>query len=176
MAYTFAAAQGRTIGASLFDPSFLDECRSQLEGGRVLIPTDARGLVAGQAFGTGGGSDPALAFDENIPDGSVGLDIGPTSIASFVGVIERAATVLWNGPMGVFEDERFSAGTEAIARAVASSNAVSVVGGGDSVAALQSYGLDGAFSFVSTGGGASLEFVEFGDLPGLRALRESEFH
>jgi phosphoglycerate kinase len=173
MAYTFAAAQGRSIGSSLFDPSFLDECRSLLEGGAVLIPTDATGLLAGQAFGTGGGADPALAFGEDIPDGSVGLDIGPQTIEAFVSAVGGAATVLWNGPMGVFEDERFAAGTEAVARAVASSNAVSVVGGGDSVAALQSYGLDGAFSFVSTGGGASLEFVELGDLPGLKALRES---
>jgi phosphoglycerate kinase len=173
MAYTFAAAQGRSIGDSLFDASFLDECRSLLEGATVRIPTDARGLVAGQPFGPKGGDDPVLSFDENIPDGSVGLDIGPRSSEAFVSVIEGAATVLWNGPMGVFEDERFGAGTEAVARAVASSNAVSVVGGGDSVAALQSYGLDGAFSFVSTGGGASLEFVELGDLPGLKALRES---
>jgi phosphoglycerate kinase len=91
-------------------------------------------------------------------------------------VIANAATILWNGPMGVFEDERFAGGTEAVARAVAKSDAVSVVGGGDSVAALRAFGLEGDISFVSTGGGASLELVEHGDLPGLRALRESPFN
>ena len=91
-------------------------------------------------------------------------------------MIAGAATILWNGPMGVFEDERFSSGTEAVARAVAASEAVSVVGGGDSVAALQTFGLEGDVSFVSTGGGASLELVELGDLPGLKALRESPFN
>jgi phosphoglycerate kinase len=96
--------------------------------------------------------------------------------ATFIEAISGAATILWNGPMGVFEDPRFSRGTEAIARAVASSHAVSVVGGGDSVAALQSYGLEGDVTFVSTGGGASLELVELGDLPGLRALRESKWN
>jgi phosphoglycerate kinase len=175
MAYTFAAAQGRTIGDSLVDPSFLDECAALLEGGTVLIPCDALGLATGQPFGTGGGKDPVFAFGSDIPDGYVGLDVGPASVEAFIAAIKGAATILWNGPMGVFEDARFAAGTEAVARAVASSNAVSVVGGGDSVAALQSYGLEGAVSFVSTGGGASLEFVELGDLPGLRALRESRF-
>ncbi|MGD0054281.1 MAG: phosphoglycerate kinase [Acidimicrobiales bacterium] len=175
MAYTFCVAQGRTIGASLVDGSFLDECRELLAGSKVLIPTDSRGLEVGQPFGGAGGPDPALTFGADIPDGFLGLDIGPAAIEAFVAVIASAATVLWNGPMGVFEDARFGAGTEAVARAVAASGAVSVVGGGDSVAALQAYGLDGAFSFVSTGGGASLEFVELGDLPGLAALRESPF-
>jgi phosphoglycerate kinase len=88
----------------------------------------------------------------------------------------KAATILWNGPMGVFEDPRLSAGTEAVARAVAASSAVSVIGGGDSVAAIQGYGLEDQVSFVSTGGGASLEFVELGDLPGLDALRASKWN
>jgi phosphoglycerate kinase len=102
----------------------------------------------------------------------MGLDIGDESIASFTKVIAGAKTILWNGPMGVFEDERLRKGTESIARAVASSDANVVVGGGDSVAALQMFGLESEVSFVSTGGGASLELVELGDLPGLRALRE----
>jgi phosphoglycerate kinase len=175
MAYTFQATQGRGIGASLFDGSYLDECSSLLDGGTVLIPEDSRGLVDGQPFGTGG-ADDAIEFGDNVPDGFVGLDIGPRSIKRFVAAINEAKTILWNGPMGVFEDPRFSAGTEAVARAVASSGAVSVVGGGDSVAALQSYGLEDEVSFVSTGGGASLELVELGDLPGLKALRESVFN
>ena len=175
MAYTFEASEGRTIGSSLFDASHLEQCAQLLAAGNVVIPSDARGLATGVDFGTGG-PEPALLFGADIPEGSVGLDIGPASIDAFNEVIAHAATILWNGPMGVFEDPRFAAGTEAIARAVAASDAVSVVGGGDSVAALRQYGLEGDVSFVSTGGGASLELVELGDLPGLKALRESPFN
>jgi len=176
MAYTFEATQGRTIGSSLYDGSFLDECAALMALGNVVIPSDAIGLAAGASFGHEGGHEPAISFAEDIPDGFQGLDIGPASSAAFVEIIGSAATILWNGPMGVFEDPRFSAGTEAVARAVAASTAVSVIGGGDSVAALQSYGLEDQVSFVSTGGGASLELVENGDLPGLVALRESEWN
>jgi phosphoglycerate kinase len=171
MAYTFEVTQGRTIGSSLFDASYLEQCATLMASGRVALPVDALGLASGAPFGSGG--EEPLSFGENIPDGFVGLDIGPRSIEQFATLIEGASTILWNGPMGVFEDPRFSAGTEAVARAVATSSAVSVVGGGDSVAALQQFGLDDDVSFVSTGGGASLELVELGDLPGLRALRES---
>ncbi|HEY5438586.1 MAG TPA: phosphoglycerate kinase [Acidimicrobiales bacterium] len=174
MAYTFEVTKGRTIGSSLFDGSYLDACSTLMATGRVAIPDDALGLASGAPFGDGG--EAALAFGEDIPDGFVGLDIGPTSIARFESLLGGAATILWNGPMGVFEDPRFRGGTEAIARAVATSDAVSVVGGGDSVAALQLFGLEKDVSFVSTGGGASLELVELGDLPGLRALRESPWN
>jgi phosphoglycerate kinase len=174
MAYTFEVTQGRTIGSSLFDGSYLDECATLMATGRVALPVDALGLASGDPFGDGG--EAATAFGEDIPDGFVGLDIGPTSIGHFANIIEGAATILWNGPMGVFEDPRFRGGTEAVARAVAKSDAVSVVGGGDSVAALQLFGLEESVSFVSTGGGASLELVELGDLPGLRALRESPWN
>jgi phosphoglycerate kinase len=176
MAYTFEASLGRTIGSSLFDPSYLEECARLLAAGKVLIPVDSRGLAAGASFGAEGGADPVTEFGENIPDGFEGLDIGPSTVDAFRAAITGAGTVLWNGPMGVFEDPRFGTGTEAVARAVAGSDAVSVVGGGDSVAALKGYGLEDAFSFVSTGGGASLELVELGDLPGLKALRESVFN
>jgi phosphoglycerate kinase len=115
-------------------------------------------------------------FGEDIPDDYMGLDIGAATIEIFEAAIGSARTILWNGPMGVFEDPRFGTGTEAIARAIARTPAISVVGGGDSVAALSSYGLSGDVSFVSTGGGASLELVELGDLPGLRALRESSWN
>lgn len=174
-AYTFLAALGHGVGSSLLDSTRLAECRDLLATGRVLIPVDALALDTGSSFGRGGGPDPAQSFGEEIPDGCVGLDIGPSTIDAFSSVIAGAATILWNGPMGVFEDPRFAAGTEAVARAVAASSATSVVGGGDSVAALAQFGLTDQVSFVSTGGGAALEFVEFGDLPGLRALRESPF-
>jgi phosphoglycerate kinase len=173
MAYTFAVAEGRTIGGSLFDATNVESCASLLEGGNVLIPVDARGLPNSSSFGPEGGDDEAVNYGENIPEGFMGLDIGPTSIEIFESAIASARTILWNGPMGVFEDPRFGTGTEAVARAISSSSAVSVVGGGDSVAALFSYGLENNVSFVSTGGGASLELVELGDLPGLKALRES---
>jgi phosphoglycerate kinase len=176
MAYTFQAALGYSVGSSLFDESFVEQCATLLAAGNVVIPTDALGLPSTSSFGADAASESATLFDENIPDGFAGLDIGPTSAAHFVDVIRGAATILWNGPMGVFEDPRFAGGTEAVARAVAASDAVSVVGGGDSVAALRAYGLEGDVSFVSTGGGASLELVELGDLPGLRALRESPFN
>ncbi len=175
MAYTFESSQGRTIGSSLFDPRYLAECARLMDGGNVLIPADSRGLADGQPFGRDGGPDEPVYFGANIPDGFEGLDIGPEAVASFEQAIASAATILWNGPVGVFEDPRFAMGTEAVARAVAASSAVSVIGGGDSVAALHEFGLEDRVSFVSTGGGASLEFVELGDLPGLVALRESPF-
>jgi len=176
MAYTFAAAEGRRIGASLFDATNLEACRTLLERGNVLIPVDSRGLPEDAPFGPDGGPDAVVSFADDIPDGFVGLDIGPTSIEVFTAALDGARTILWNGPMGVFEDPRFGEGTEALARAIAASPAVSIVGGGDSVAALASYGLEDEISFVSTGGGASLELVEHGDLPGLRALRESPWN
>ncbi len=176
MAFTFEVTQGRTIGSSLFDASYEQECGELMAGGKVLIPEDSLGLADSASFGSDGGSDPVIEFGANVPEGFTGLDIGPRARASFANAIARAKTILWNGPMGVFEDARFSAGTEAVARAVAASDAVSVIGGGDSVAALRSYGLEGDVSFVSTGGGASLELVELGDLPGLKALRESPFN
>jgi phosphoglycerate kinase len=176
MAYTFQAALGHSIGSSLFDASFVEQCAELLAAGNVVLPTDVLGLPSSATFGPEGGPDAATLFGADVPDGYCGLDIGPDSAQRFAEVIRGAATILWNGPMGVFEDERFSSGTEAVARAVAASSAVSVVGGGDSVSALRDFGLEGDVSFVSTGGGASLELVELGDLPGLRALRESPFN
>lgn len=175
MSFTFQVSLGHTIGSSLFDASYVEQCATLLTTGKIVLPTDAVGLSVGAPFGSGG-NDPATLFGADIPDGFVGLDIGPASTALFEDVITGAATILWNGPMGVFEDPRFASGTESVASAVAKSSAVSVVGGGDSVAALQKFGLEDDVSFVSTGGGASLEFVEWGDLPGLRALRESPFN
>ena len=108
-----------------------------------------------------------------MPEGWAGLDIGPGSAAAFADEIASAATVFWNGPMGVFEDPRFVAGTRAVADAVATTKAFSVVGGGDSASALKVFGLADKIDHLSTGGGASLEFIEKGDLPGLAALREA---
>jgi phosphoglycerate kinase len=176
MAYTFLAALGHTVGSSLFDASYVEQCAQLLAAGNVVIPSDVLGLSSSSPVGANGGVETATLFGADIPDGFMGLDIGPASREHFADVIAHAATILWNGPMGVFEDERFVGGTEAVARAVATSDAVSVVGGGDSVAALRAFGLEGDVSFVSTGGGASLELVELGDLPGLRALRESPFN
>jgi phosphoglycerate kinase len=176
MAYTFQAALGHSVGSSLFDASYVEQCAQLLAAGNVVIPSDALGLASSSPFGANAGTETASLFGADIPDGFMGLDIGPATSEHFADVIAGAATILWNGPMGVFEDDRFAGGTEAVARAVAKSDAVSVVGGGDSVAALRAFGLEGDVSFVSTGGGASLELVELGDLPGLRALRESPFN
>ncbi len=175
MAHTFALADGRRVGDSLVDPSRLEECRALLKSGTVVVPVDARGLPTGAPFGTGGGEARAVDFAADVPDGFTALDIGPRTVAVFTAALEGAGSILWNGPMGVFEDPRFMAGTKAVAQAVAASEAVSVVGGGDSAAALDALGLREAVTFVSTGGGATLRLVEEGDLPGLRALRESPF-
>ena len=145
-----------------------------MESGRdIRLPSDLTVLSPGGAFGAG--VDPTGETRQvgvDVPDGWTGLDIGPGSAAEFSDVVTEARTVLWNGPMGVFEDSRFEAGTRAVAEAIAASSAFSVVGGGDSAAAVAKFGLDGQFDHVSTGGGASLEFIERGDLPGLAALRE----
>jgi phosphoglycerate kinase len=108
-----------------------------------------------------------------LPDGAKGLDIGPGSAAAFADVITEARTIFWNGPMGMFEDDRFASGTRTVAEAVAAAKGFTVVGGGDSAAALAQFGLDDDVDHVSTGGGASLELLELGDLPGLAALRDS---
>ena len=112
-------------------------------------------------------------FGVNIPDGWMGLDIGPGTAAEFTDVILDARTVLWNGPMGVFEDPRFAAGTRTVAKPVAETKAFTVIGGGDSAAAVKEFGLADRVDWMSTGGGASLELIEQGDLPGLVALRNA---
>ena len=174
MAYTFFAAQGLEVGDSLFEPDRVDACRRILEAGaKVLVPVDSAVLPSAAKFGRGESGDEPTLVSGSIPSGHRGLDIGPATIAAFSEVISGAATILWNGPMGVFEDPRLSKGTFAIAREVATSRAFSVVGGGDSAAAVDEAGLAGEISHLSTGGGASLELLEKGDLPGLAALREA---
>ena len=165
MCFTFFAALGHSVGDSLLEEDQVDICRDLLDGGkRILLPSDVVALGPG---------DDVRQLGRNIPDGWKGLDIGPGSAAEFTDEIEGARTVLWNGPMGVFEDERFAAGTRAVADAMANTKAFTVVGGGDSASALHQFGLDKEIDHLSTGGGASLEFIEQGDLPGLEALREA---
>ncbi len=164
MCFTFFAAQGKPIGDSLFEPDMVETCRRILEtaGEKIVLPDDMVGVDASGEFAT---------FGTRLPEGSKGFDIGPGSAAAFSDVVMDARMVFWNGPMGMFEDERFAGGTRTVAEAMAETNAFTVVGGGDSAAALAQFRLDDEVDHVSTGGGASLELLELGDLPGLAALR-----
>jgi phosphoglycerate kinase len=175
MCFTFLAAQGHSIGASLFEADSVETCRRLLAGGHdVALPTDITALSPGGKFGPGvEPSGEVRQFGVELPAGWIGLDIGPGSAAHFADVIGEAGTVFWNGPMGVFEDVRFGAGTRTVAEAIADCKGFTVVGGGDSASALAGLGLADRIDHLSTGGGASLEFLEQGDLPGLKALRES---
>ena len=163
MCFTFLAAQGYPVGDSICELDQIATCRRLLDAGKPIhLPDDIVGLDARGNFAT---------FGQRLPEGAKGLDIGPGSAAAFSDVIMDARTVFWNGPMGMFEDERFAAGTRTVAEAVAATKAFTVVGGGDSAAALAQFRLDDEVDHVSTGGGASLELLELGDLPGLAALR-----
>lgn len=167
MAFTFLVAQGYEVGDSLVEPDMVDRCRTLLESGRVLVPTDivvAREMTAD--------AEARHVSASRIPAGWKGLDIGPETAGRFADEVDAAATVLWNGPMGVFELAPFASGTRTVAQAVADCAGFSVIGGGDSASAIRFFGLADRIDHVSTGGGASLELLEQGDLPGLRALRE----
>jgi phosphoglycerate kinase len=176
MCFTFLAAQGHDVGGSMLETDEVDTCAELLRSGRPIhIPTDIVALSPGGSFGPGKEpSGEVKSFGSDLPEGWLGLDIGPGSAARFADEIAGARTVLWNGPMGVFEDPRFAAGTRAVADAVADCAGFTVVGGGDSASAVGGFGLAERIDFVSTGGGASLEFIEKGDLPGLKALREGK--
>ena len=167
MCFTFFMAQGHSVGDSLVEPDWVDACKRFLEGpckDKLLIPSDV------VAMGPG---DEVKVVHGDVPDGWKGLDIGPESTLNFINPLATAGTILWNGPMGMFEDPRFQEGTVDVAEAVAESPGFTVVGGGDSAAALAKFGLDTHIDHVSTGGGASLELLEKGDLPGLEALRRA---
>ena len=169
MCFTFLAAQGYGIGDSLFEPDQVDTCARLLaeaaaKGKAIHLPED---IVGTDAAGN------VVTFGRSLPAGAKGFDIGPGSAAAFSDVIMEARTVFWNGPMGMFEDPRFEAGTRTVAQAMADTKAFTVVGGGDSAAALAQFRLDDEVDHVSTGGGASLELLELGDLPGLEALRKA---
>jgi phosphoglycerate kinase len=169
MAFTFLVAAGHRVGNSLVEPDLVDHCRDLLATGRLRVPTD---VVVAPTMSAD--ADTRVAAAGAISDRWLGLDIGPGTAADFADEIAEAATVLWNGPMGVFELAPFAAGTRAVAQAVADCRGFTVVGGGDSAAALRGFGLGDAVDHLSTGGGASLELLEHGDLPGLVALREGK--
>ncbi len=175
MCFTFLAAQGNPIGASLFEEDMVDTCRALLEqaDGKIHLPSDVTALGPGGQIGKPDAGGEVRQLHTSIPDGWMGLDIGPGSAAEFGDLIAEANTIFWNGPMGVFEDPRFEAGTRTVAHAVAEARAFTVVGGGDSAAAVEQFGLARDIDHISTGGGASLELLEQGDLPGLEALRGS---
>lgn len=172
MAFTFFAAMGNPVGNSLLEESMIDYCRELLDSDRpIVLPSDITALgPGGELFNPDAGGE-VRQVGQSVPDGWMGVDIGPGTAAEFSDIIAEAQTVLWNGPVGVFEDPRFEAGTKHVAHAVAEGNGFSVVGGGDSAAAAKQFGLAEDMDHVSTGGGASLELLEKGDLPGLAALR-----
>ena len=163
MCFTFLAAQGYSVGDSICQPELIDVCKKLLDGNvPIHLPEDIVGLDADGVYAT---------YGMRLPKGAKGLDIGPGSAAAFTDIIMDARSVFWNGPMGMFEDARFANGTRTVAQAMADTKAFTVVGGGDSAAALAQFKLDDEVDHVSTGGGASLEYLELGDLPGLEALR-----
>ena len=174
MAYTFLAAQGHAVGDSLLEADQIEAVKGYLakaeeKGIELLIPVDTRVSVA---FPSKEDPEPEnrVVPSSGIPDGWMGLDIGPETIALFASKVADAGTVVWNGPMGVFEFDAFATGTLEVARAIAASGAFSVIGGGDSAAAVRKLGLEDGFSHISTGGGASLELLEGKTLPGLAVL------
>ena len=175
MMFTFIKAMGGKIGGSLVENDLLELATNTIEGARLrginlVLPVDA---VAASAFAEN--AETQLCKAGEIPDGWMGLDIGPESIALFSGIIENSKTILWNGPMGVFEMCTFQTGTKNIAKSIAtatSNGAFSLIGGGDSVAAINKFKLADKVSYVSTGGGAMLEFIEGKELPGVTAIME----
>lgn len=171
MAYTFFKAKGYSIGNSLFEPDQIEEARSLLEeskklGVPLLLPLDTVITHEMKADAI----TKIVDITQGIPDGWEGVDIGPKTIELFSKELQKAKTILWNGPLGVFEIEQFAKGTRSIAETLGKLNATTIIGGGDSLAAIQAVGLADKMSHLSTGGGASLEYIEFGTLPGIEAL------
>jgi len=173
MAYTFFKAEGGKIGNSLCEDEQIEsvlKCKKEAEerGVRLLLPVDS---IAGAEFSND--VEPITVESNAIPDGMMAMDIGPKATAQFVAEISKAGTIVWNGPMGVFEFSKFAEGTRAVANAVANSNAISVIGGGDSAAAVRKFGVEDKITHISTGGGASLEFMEGKILPGIACLLDA---
>lgn len=173
MAYTFALAQGQTIGNSLAEPDKIDvakEClkKAERKGVKFLLPLDT--LITDHLDFKAGKVGQLKVVEKDIPEGWEGIDIGPKTSSLFEKEIASAKTILWNGPMGIFEIADSAKGTNAIAQAISKSNAISIVGGGDSIKAINDSGYANKISFISTGGGATLEFLEGIELPGLKAL------
>jgi len=171
MCFTFLEAKGYEVGDSLVEDDYIEEAKRLMEeaGDRLVLPTD---VVVADKMEEGAESRAAEA--DRMPPGMMGLDVGPDTVDLFGEYIANAGTIFWNGPMGVFEIAAFAGGTEGVARAVAESNATSVIGGGDSVAAVSKLGLEDEMSFISTGGGASLEYIEGKELPGVAVLPDKE--
>ncbi len=175
MCFTFLAAEGHAIGDSLFEPDWVDSCLQILKDARergvqVMLPTD---VVIAQDIAADAETD-VVKVEQGIPEGWKGLDIGPQTAAAYAQAVLDSATVVWNGPMGVFEVEPFAAGTVAVARALAQTDGFTVVGGGDSAAAVRLLDIDAdAIDHISTGGGASLELLEGKTLPGIAVLEDS---
>jgi phosphoglycerate kinase len=176
MVFTFLKAQGHGVGKSLLEEDQVDTCRDYLQrakdtGVRIVLPTD---IVVDTAFPSGDRDpQPRVVPADAIPDDALGLDIGPESARTFSDEVAGARTVFWNGPMGVFETPAFADGTRAVAEALTKVDGLSVVGGGDSAAAVRTLGFDEhAFGHISTGGGASLEYLEGKELPGLAVLED----
>jgi phosphoglycerate kinase len=176
MVFTFLKAQGHEVGKSLLEDDQLDTCRSYLEraeqtGVEIVLPTD---IVIDTVFPSGDRTpEPRVVPASEIPADALGLDIGPESATAFAAALADARTVFWNGPMGVFETDAFAGGTRAVAEALTKVDGLSVVGGGDSAAAVRRLGFDqGAFGHISTGGGASLEYLEGKELPGIKVLED----
>ncbi|MCV7226876.1 phosphoglycerate kinase [Mycolicibacterium komossense] len=173
MCYTFLAAQGLSVGTSLCQPEMIETCAKLLEdyGDVIHLPVD---IVVTEKFAAD--SPPETVAADKIPDGKMGLDIGPESVKRFTALLSNAKTVFWNGPMGVFEFPAYAAGTKGVAEAIigaTAKGAFSVVGGGDSAAAVRQLGLpEDGFSHISTGGGASLEYLEGKELPGISILEQ----
>jgi phosphoglycerate kinase len=167
MCFPFFAAQGHEVGASLCEEAGIDPARRVLDQGsdKLRLPTD---LVAGRAFDAD--TEVRALHGVDVPEGWMGLDVGPQTAAAYAEVIAAAGSVFWNGPMGAFELEPFAAGTRAVAEAVAGASGITVVGGGDSAAALAAFGLADRVTHLSTGGGASLELIEGKTLPGVEVL------
>ena len=175
MCFTFLAASGIPVGDSLVEKEMLETCRRLMDSGiSIKLPLDFTAMNSNGQIGNPDIEAEVRQCGGSIPDGWMGLDIGPGSAVEFSDAVFEAGTVLWNGPMGVFEDPRFSAGTETVARGMAETRAFTFVGGGDSAFAIKKFGFSDSIDHISTGGGATLEFIEKGDLPGLMALRESE--
>lgn len=167
MAYPFLKAQGVEVGTSLCsdeDVALANKILKADKGNKVLLPEDH---VISKEFG----GKPEECHEKKIPEDHMGLDIGPSTINKYQGIIKNSKTVLWNGPMGLFENEAYAKGTMEMARAMADSEAFTLVGGGDSVSAVKKSGFAEKFSHISTGGGASLEYIEKGELPGIQALK-----
>ncbi|MBQ8974978.1 MAG: phosphoglycerate kinase [Oscillospiraceae bacterium] len=170
MAYTFIKAQGGSIGSSLCEDDRLDDARRMLalaeeKGVKLILPEDS---VAAREFSAD--AEAVTVNSGEIPDGFMGLDIGPGAAREYAKIISGAATVVWNGPMGVFEFDRFAEGTRLVAQALAEADCVSIIGGGDSAAAIRKFGFEDKVTHVCTGGGASLEFLEGKTLPGIACI------